>query len=82
MFDFPPPSVPFLSSQGYLDTKRDRMAHMMKEEEPLDGQFCFWDHDGEPRVPSISDAATAGGMGVPKDLKVSPNGRVTLEETA
>jgi len=32
------------STQGYLETKRDRMDHML-EEEPLEGQYCLWDHD-------------------------------------
>ncbi|KAG2454132.1 hypothetical protein HYH02_001168 [Chlamydomonas schloesseri] len=66
-------------NQGYLEAKRDRMAHMLPEEESLgssldgaeqppllrpngvaaaaapaaaegelNGDFCFWDHSGEP----------------------------------
>lgn len=67
--------------QGYLDTKRDRMDHML-EEEPLEGQFCFWDHDsadiwengpGEPRAASTVKVASSAGSGGSKgDHKVSP----------
>jgi hypothetical protein len=24
------------------------MKHILVEEEELEGQYCFWDHDGEP----------------------------------
>ncbi len=47
-----------LHEQGYLDTKRSRMDHI------LDGSFCYWDHDGEPLHASAA-ALSNGGMGLP-----------------
>eukprot|EP00798_Chlamydomonas_sp_ICE-L_P004529 gene4529-14695_t len=38
-------------NQGYLDTKQDRMGHLL-DETLLDGSWCYWNHDGEPRGPT------------------------------
>lgn len=36
-------------NKGYLSAKQKRMKHILREEdEELEGQYCFWDHDGEP----------------------------------
>lgn len=37
-------------NKGYLSAKQKRMKHILvdEEEEELEGQYCFWDHDGEP----------------------------------
>jgi hypothetical protein len=37
-------------NKGYLSAKQKRMKHILvdEEEEELEGQFCFYDHDGEP----------------------------------
>jgi GTP cyclohydrolase II len=34
-------------NRGYLAAKQARMEHILSDEE-LDGQFCFWEHAGEP----------------------------------
>ena len=45
------------------------MAHWMEEPsddgQELDGQFCYWNHDGEPLKPSSATAAKGlvGGAG-------------------
>lgn len=44
-------------NQGYLDTKRDRMDHL------LDGSWCYWNHDGEPTQPKVE--SQNGGLGRP-----------------
>lgn len=38
---------------GYLGTKQRRMQHLMEPEEGMHGQYCFWDHDGEPSSAGI-----------------------------
>lgn len=85
-------------NQGYLEAKRDRMAHMLHdgagaasgdedgrrpregrvqvpEEEELNGQFCFWDHEGEP-AQAVSTAYANGGMELPAGLAQAGDGRV------
>ncbi|KAL4429188.1 hypothetical protein ABPG77_010167 [Micractinium sp. CCAP 211/92] len=54
---------------GYLSSKHRRMAHLLNpamyssadeaEQEPLEGQFCYWDHEGEP-----------GSAGIPLEAPV------------
>lgn len=52
-------------NRGYLSAKQRRMKHILvdEEEEELAGQFCFWEHDGEPSsagIPlGVRDAAAA-----------------------
>ncbi|KAG2488203.1 hypothetical protein HYH03_013197 [Edaphochlamys debaryana] len=61
---------------GYLEAKRDRMAHMLPEGDgELNGDFCFWDHSGEPTQAIITTAAK-GGMDLPAGLAHGDNGRV------
>lgn len=38
---------------GYLSAKQRRMHHMIEQEEGMHGQYCFWDHDGEPSSAGI-----------------------------
>lgn len=69
---------PCLDLQGYLEAKRDRMAHMLPEAVPeaeLNGDFCFWDHDGEPTMPVVA-AYAKGGMDLPAGLQQVEGGRV------
>ena len=60
-----------------MEAKRDRMAHLLNadqtpsgQDEPaeLNGQFCYWDHDGEPLQP-IPASVAKGGMDLPPGLK-------------
>ena len=55
-------------NKGYLSAKQKRMKHILvdEEEEQLEGQYCFWDHDGEP-----------GSAGIPLE-----GGMPTLEDAA
>ncbi|GLC37629.1 hypothetical protein PLESTB_001666300 [Pleodorina starrii] len=93
-------------NQGYLEAKRDRMAHMLAGGESegegsgsegadmgvtaggggngakagaevgeLNGDFCFWDHDGEP-TQAVTTAYAKGGMDLPVGLAHGDNGRV------
>ncbi|EFJ51564.1 hypothetical protein VOLCADRAFT_116428, partial [Volvox carteri f. nagariensis] len=85
-------------NQGYLEAKRDRMAHMLAggesegsgadepiamagagggltEDGELNGDFCFWDHDGEP-TQAVTTAYAKGGMDLPAGLAHGDNGRV------
>ncbi|GIL68484.1 hypothetical protein Vafri_21753 [Volvox africanus] len=85
-------------NQGYLEAKRDRMAHMLassdedNEGEDLggstapnlngmyddgepNGEFCFWDHSGEP-MQAVSTAYAKGGMDLPEGLAHGEDGRV------
>ncbi|KXZ50120.1 hypothetical protein GPECTOR_18g94 [Gonium pectorale] len=67
-------------NQGYLEAKRDRMAHMLPEGEAgsgdeLNGDFCFWDHDGEP-TQAVATVYAKGGMDLPVGLAHGDNGRV------
>ncbi|CAK0785930.1 hypothetical protein CVIRNUC_009143 [Coccomyxa viridis] len=50
---------------GYLATKQTRMSHWLSESETdsLDGSYCFWNHDGEPLLPSVADKGSNGGNG-------------------
>lgn len=60
-------------NQGYLDTKRDRMDHL------LDGSWCYWNHDGEPRAqPRVAADSQSGGMGLPNGVLASESGKVLL----
>lgn len=63
-------------NEGYLSVKQDRMAHMLdstdtsdEDEAPqagngqqLNGEFCYWNHEGEPGSAGIalSPASTEG----------------------
>ncbi|KAJ9527586.1 hypothetical protein QJQ45_025867 [Haematococcus lacustris] len=58
---------------GYLQAKESRMDHL------LEGQFCYWNHGGEPTLP-IATTLAKGGMGLPKNLKINGAGRVSLDE--
>ncbi|KAG2432566.1 hypothetical protein HXX76_008911 [Chlamydomonas incerta] len=92
-------------NQGYLEAKRDRMAHMLPEEESLgssldgpeqpaaaaaaaqrpngaaveqgelNGDFCFWDHSGEP-TQAVATVYAKGGMDLPQGLAHGQDGRV------
>ncbi|GIL76410.1 hypothetical protein Vretifemale_5992 [Volvox reticuliferus] len=90
-------------NQGYLEAKRDRMAHMLAgsdesderedssgssasmsrggaddmydDEEPNNGEFCFWDHSGEP-MQAVSTAYAKDGMDLPEGLAHGEDGRV------
>ncbi|GIL92428.1 hypothetical protein Vretifemale_19997 [Volvox reticuliferus] len=95
-------------NQGYLEAKRDRMAHMLvgsdesderedssgssasmsrggaddmyNDEEP-NGEFCFWDHSGEP-MQAVSTAYAKGGMDLPEGSAHGEDGRVVPPATA
>lgn len=51
----PCPQVPAQKyNAGYLSSKHRRMSHMLnpemyessdEQQEPLEGQYCFWDHE-------------------------------------
>ncbi|KAG1673261.1 hypothetical protein FOA52_002541 [Chlamydomonas sp. UWO 241] len=66
-------------NQNYLDTKRDRMDHLI-EDSNMHGQWCYWNHDGEPRsggarsVDRPEFGGKNGGMDIPGGVKTSPNG--------
>lgn len=70
-------------NQGYLDAKRDRMAHMLtgdtgaggEGEATLSGEWCYWDHDGEPIQP-VTAIYAKGGMDLPAGLQQAEGGRV------
>lgn len=63
-------------NQGYLDTKRARMDHL------LDGSWCHWNHDGEPSQPS-STHFSKGGMGLPNSLnKLKKSHRVQAQRSS
>ncbi len=65
--------------QGYLETKRDRMDHL------LEGQFCFWNHDGEPRPPTSSTAGNSLDEPVVPPAPATPaegNGKVVTDAPA
>lgn len=72
---------------GYLSVKQSRMEHLLtessSEEEPLEGQFCYWDHHGEPSAagiplePSLPWGGSSNGNGA-RELEPAPvvrNGR-------
>lgn len=59
-------------AQGYLQAKQNRMDHL------LEGQFCWWNHSGEPTQPTAA-ALARGGMGLPAGLKTREDGRVSLD---
>ena len=41
-------------NRGYMSAKQRRMKHILRDdEEELSGQYCFWDHDGEPSSAGI-----------------------------
>jgi hypothetical protein len=44
----------------------------------LQGQFCWWNHSGEPTQPTAA-ALARGGMGLPAGLKTREDGRVSLD---
>lgn len=44
-------------SEGYLAVKAARMDHV------LEGDFCYWNHDGEPMPPSRGSGASASDSG-------------------
>jgi len=53
---------------GYLQTKQNRMDHIgLDGGDGLDGQFCHWDHSGEPLLPTPTALAN-GGMGLPTGI--------------
>lgn len=58
-------------NEGYLSAKQDRMAHMLGDGEAarpdsaLNGEFCYWNHEGEP--------GSAGIALGPEEEKVSPH---------
>lgn len=58
--------------QNYLETKRDKMEHM------LDGEWCYWNHDGEPREATGADKPQSGGIGLPGKATVTPQGVVVV----
>lgn len=46
-------------NEGYLSAKQDRMSHMLGEEAEaeasgLNGEFCYWNHEGEPGSAGIA----------------------------
>jgi hypothetical protein len=53
-----PRLTPSLAYQGYLRAKEERMDHL------LAGQYCHWDHSGEPSQPTPTTSQN-GGMGLP-----------------
>ena len=50
--------------ERYLSVQ-SRMSHWLSESETdsLDGSYCFWNHDGEPLLPSVADRGSNGGNG-------------------
>ncbi|CAL5228412.1 g11542 [Coccomyxa viridis] len=50
---------------GYLATKQARMQHWLSESDTdsLDGSFCYWNHDGEPLLPSAAQGGKSSGNG-------------------
>ncbi|KAL4443403.1 hypothetical protein ABPG75_011140 [Micractinium tetrahymenae] len=79
---------------GYLSSKHRRMAHLLNpamyssadeaeaEQEPLEGQFCYWDHEGEPSsagIPleapvSLPDGLEAASSSIPSSSGSSSEG--------
>lgn len=59
-------------NRGYLNAKQRRMEHMLSsdEEEGLNGQFCFFDHEGEP-----------GPAGIPLEPVSVENTAVFIDQT-
>eukprot|EP00983_Pelagomonas_calceolata_P001004 34947-Pelagomonas_calceolata.AAC.5 len=45
------------STQVYLQAKQARMNHLLEER-----QSCFWNHEGEPALPSIATQAKQKGV--------------------
>ena len=41
------------------------MSHWLSESEAdsLDGSYCYWNHDGEPLLPSAAERGSNGGNG-------------------
>ena len=59
-------------NRGYLNAKQQRMKHILRdEEEELEGQYCFWDHDGEP-----------GSAGIPLEPEALPLDAMEMTEPA
>ena len=61
-------------NRGYLSAKQQRMEHMLSsddEEEGLRGQFCFFDHEGEP-----------GPAGIPLETVPVEQAAALVENTA
>ena len=44
---------------------QSRMQHWLSESDTdsLDGSFCYWNHDGEPLLPSAAGSGRSGGNG-------------------
>ena len=55
-------------NRGYLSAKQRRMKHILKDEEDeLAGQYCYWEHEGEPSsagIPLEADTGSAAAAGV------------------
>ena len=70
---------------GYLSTKRLRMKHMLDREADLNGDFCYWNHDGEPLRSSVFPAETYRGgtktdQDAPKPLQGGPLADLVAEQ--
>ena len=52
-------------NEGYMATKAARMSHELTGVEGLNGQYCFWNHDGEPMPPltGSTDNGNSNGNG-------------------
>lgn len=67
---------------GYLRVKESRMEHMLTEnEEKLEGQFCYWNHEGEPSSAGIPMETTATvAVGATYRRRRNMNGVLPKEE--
>ena len=54
-----------LLSSCVLVSLQARMSHWLSESEAdsLDGSYCYWNHDGEPLLPSAAERGSNGGNG-------------------
>jgi len=50
-------------NEDYMATKAARMSHEMTGVEELNGQYCFWNHGGEPMPPLTGSTDNGNGNG-------------------
>lgn len=50
-------------NEDYMATKATRMSHELTGKEELTGQYCFWNHDGEPMPPLTGSTDNGNGNG-------------------
>lgn len=73
-------------NKGYLSAKQRRMKHILRDdEEELSGQYCFWDHDGEPSsagIPLQADMELDGVENVLESAGAAPKVVNTVHKAA